>query len=109
MNQFTQIFKHYNNYKVIVCRDCRTDVVLAHIITHLTKSYSDIRPKTRREVAEVAQQVNKLAHTSDNVRYPALRSDRISELEVWTDGYKCTYEKEKDVSCGFIQRALRNI
>jgi hypothetical protein len=28
---------------------------------------------------------------------------------VWTDGYKCIYEEEEGVPCGFIQRALRNI
>ena len=109
MDQFTQIFKHYNKYKVIVCRNYRTDIVSAHIITHLTKSHSDIRPKTRREVTEVAQQANKLAHAPEDVRYPAAKFDHISELEVWTDGYKCTYKKEKDITCGFIQRALRNI
>ena len=82
MNQFTQIFKHYNKYKVIVCRDYRIDVVSAYIIIYLTKSYLSIRPKTRREVAEVAQQTNELAHASEDVRYPAAESHRILKLEV---------------------------
>src|SRR5690349_5341689 len=109
MDQFETVFKHYPEYRIIVCRDCRSGVIPKNVATHLDGKHACLSKITRRSVAQVVQGLPQLADRPEDVVYPEPTSDAVEILPVWTNGFRCTAEIWDGLPCNHINRSIGDI
>jgi hypothetical protein len=109
MEQFGRIFIHYSEYHVIVCKQCQSAIIPANLQTHLNKNHAELRPKVRKEIVKVAEQIPGLARVKKDIVYPPASSAPVPHLPVWTNGFKCMSKTQNGIQCGHIQRGTRRM
>jgi len=110
MDQFDVIFIHFPQYRVIICKECGSAVVPAHLKTHLGTKHTYLTVKTRNCIIQAAAaQIHALAKSEEDVVYPSPTSEPVPHLTVWRDGLKCTADKQDGSQCGHIRRGLQNM
>jgi hypothetical protein len=104
-------FRHFPEYKILVCVDCRTAVIPGQWETHIARKHPEMPKSTRKATARRNDSIGMLAATADAVVYPDRTSDRVAGLDVETDGFRCTARlaENEDEECGKIYRRLKHI
>jgi Orsellinic acid/F9775 biosynthesis cluster protein D len=82
MEQLNHIFIHYPEYRIIICKQCKSAIIPAHVKIHLSKNHSEFMPKIRNEIDQVAQNITGLAQTKDDIIYPPASSAPVPHLPV---------------------------
>jgi hypothetical protein len=80
IDQFNTIFVHIPRCRIIVCKECGTGVVKAHVATHLNSKHAYLTISTRADVVRVVRAMNDLAENEDGVVYPEPGSNPIPHL-----------------------------
>ncbi|KAG9191444.1 hypothetical protein G6011_09532 [Alternaria panax] len=109
MDQFNTIFVHIPRCRIIVCKECGTGVVKAHVATHLNSKHAYLTVSTRTDVVRVVRAMNDLAEDEDRVVYPEPGSDPIPHLRIWQDGIKCEAKENDATTCGYIRRTVQDM
>ena len=111
MDQFNAIFVHLPQYRIVICKECKLGVVVAHFKTHLSSKHAYLTAKTRKEIVQAAvQEIQEWAKREEDVIYPNLRSKPVPYLTIWQDGFRCTADKpDGDMSCNYIRRTKEDI
>ena len=109
MDQFSTIFNHFPQYRIIVCKECKSGVIPTHFKTHCDTKHKYLTAYTRRDIIQAAGQIEGLAESEKDVVYPNPTSDPVPYLPIQLDGLKCTAVKPDGSLCGYIHRGLENI
>jgi hypothetical protein len=109
MDQFNQIFEHFPQYRVIICKSCGWAVLPKNVKRHLKDKHHGLQPKTRKDVTRVVLSIETLARSENQIIYPDRYSDPVPHLTTYSDGLKCIAKIGEDEECGWVLRGVQNI
>lgn len=109
MEQFSRVFRHMPKYQVIICKECQFAVPPSQIKPHLAKHHESILARARREVADVAWNLNLLAQVGEDVIYPELSDAAVEGLPLYNDGLRCVSKDELGRPGQYVCRTIRGI
>ena len=110
MNQFNATFIHLSQYYIVICKQCRLDMMTAHLASYLLSKHVYLTAKTWKKIIQTVQQkIQILMKREKNVIYSELKSESVSHLIVWQNRLKCTADKLNDMLCDYICCILKNI
>ena len=72
MNAFEELFTHFPNFRIIVCRDCKFAVVPDQIKAHLNQNHQTLTASTRKNIVEQVGRLDHVAYRTEDVIYPCL-------------------------------------
>ena len=77
MDAFKGLFVHFQNFQIVVCRDCKFAVVPDQIKAHLIQSHQTLTVSTRKGIIEHVEKLDHVAYRSEDVVYPATEQEAI--------------------------------
>ena len=89
MEQFNRVFDFVPQCGVIVCKQCRQCPEPGGIRTHLDQHHAYITTITRRNIVEVAHQIEGIARTKEDIQLPSRAGDPLPHLTIYNDGLAC--------------------
>jgi hypothetical protein len=104
MDIFTQLFQHYPDIRVIVCRPCAIATPPTQIVRHLKERHPKVPVGDRTDVAAAAHTLSDLAWEPADVRISRVAKEPISTLGSCLDAFRCTWE-----DCLYTCTTLRSI
>lgn len=103
MNAFEELFTHFPNFRIIVCRDCKFAVVPDQIKAHLNQNHQTLTASTRKNIVEQVGRLDHVAYRTEDVIYPVAVQDAVRELgPVIEQCFEC---KE----CGLLRESRKGI
>ena len=103
MDAFESLFVHFQNFQIIVCRDCKFAVVPDQIKAHLSQSHQTLTVSTRKGIIEQVEKLDHVAYRSEDVVYPAAEQEAIQELGPVIE--QCSQCK----ACGLLRESKKGI
>jgi superfamily II DNA helicase RecQ len=109
MHVWEDVFQHFAEYRVIVCKRCQYAVRPDHVQAHLQQAHRTTSKDQRESIARVLAEWRDVARKKDDVRYPHPHDAPISGLPIYSDGLKCNGSDETGETCRYICRTIRGI
>ena len=83
MNQFNAIFVHLSQYHIAICKQCRLDVMMIHLASHLSSKHMYLTAKTQKKIIQTVQQeIQALTERKKNVIYSESKSEPVLHLTI---------------------------
>ena len=89
MDQFNTIFEHFNQYCIVVCKECYQGIVKSQIRTHLDSRHAYLSVKTRKDIVAATSGIRWWAGSEEEVVFPQAGSKPVHHLAMLDDGFKC--------------------
>ncbi|KAL2015345.1 hypothetical protein VTK56DRAFT_5777 [Thermocarpiscus australiensis] len=105
MVTFDELFIRLPAFRVAVCREHRSAVTAASVVSHVNSYHSHSAARVRQRIAEEASALRddgSLAADVHGIRFPSEVVVAIDGLPIWSDGKRC-------VQCGHIRRTRNHI
>lgn len=109
MYDFDDIFHHYPEYRVIICKKCHFSPVPDQVSTHLRTQHPRTTSEQRSRIVETVQKLPNLAWIESQVRYPRSFDKPIPHLPVYFDGLRCSKKEGGRGRCRYVCRTARGI
>jgi superfamily II DNA helicase RecQ len=107
MEDFEEIFQHFPQYQIIVCKACRYAPIPKHVKGHLQKSHKTISSEKQHRIVDVVNNLPNIAQRPEDVRYPHEEADPIPHLPVFADGYQCRWKDRSGQLCQYVCRGKK--
>lgn len=103
MDAFDGMLTHFQNFQIIVHRDCKFAVVPYRMEAHLNRNHQVLTIDTRKEIIKHVERLDHVAYTKEDVSYPAAEKAAIPELGPITQ--QCFQCKE----CGLLRETRKGM
>ena len=107
MDNFDDVFIHYPEYRIVVCRRCRYAIVPAQANRHFRDQHSDIRGPERKAITDHLTSLADVASRPQDVIKPDAGRAPIPDLPTYHDGLRCEEETADGQPCSYICRATK--
>ena len=101
MENFEDLFRHYPQHRVIICKRCRYAPIPNQLRTHLRVFHARIPSEQRDCIVQHVQSLSHLAQSESDVVYPLPNDAAIPDLPLCFDGLICPQENPP---CQYICR-----
>lgn len=102
--QATELFEHLEQWRVIVCRQCRYAVWPSEVATHLTSKQHGHNRKVARSVAEEVEGWPGTIAYPGMFELPSFVTTPIPQIPLFDDGLQCQIDP---VRCQYITRGIK--
>ena len=104
MEDFQEMFQHFPQYKIIVCKTCRYAPIPKHVKGHLQKLHKDVAAEKQGRIVEIFANLPNVAQRPEEVRYPDEETDPVTHLPIFAHAYQCRWKDRSGQSCQYVCR-----
>jgi hypothetical protein len=106
---FARHFVHSQQYRIVICMECRTAVVPKHTAAHLARNHDRTTKQDRTDVQRYVDGLEDVARDVSDVRFLGPEDPPYSMIAVQQGGLRCSATGEDRRRCRYVIRTVRII